>query len=103
MLDKISLSNIGAALFGMSKKHCEQHAAILKTLEKSAIQQALNADLIAQNTKDLEDGREEFKEVNTAIEKINYNVAYLTGKADARRSTNDDKKGEHDESGRNHD
>lgn len=90
MLDKISFSNIGAALFGMSKKHCDQHAIITKTLEEIAIQQALNADHIAQNTKDLEEGRTEFKDVREAITKINYNVAYLTGKADKRRSDNDE-------------
>ena len=83
---KVTLTSIAAALFGVSKKHCDQHAIITKTLEKTAIQQALNADHIEQNTKDLEEGRKEFKEVNAAIEKINYNVAFLTGKADQRRN-----------------
>lgn len=88
---KISVGRLGAVLFGIGEKHCEQHASILKTLEKNAVQQALNADHIAQNTKELEEGRKEFKDVNKAIEKINYNVAYLTGKADTRR--NGDKEG----------
>ena len=93
MLNKISLSNLSAALFGMSQKHCDQHAVIAKQLGEIAQQQALNTDHIAQNTKELEEGRGEFKLVNEAITKINYNVAYLTGKADERRSTNDEKKG----------
>lgn len=84
MLDKISLSNIGAAVFGLSKKHCEQHATITKQLADVATQQVLNADHIAQNT-------EQLKDFKVAVEKINYNVAYLTGKADKRRSTNDNK------------
>lgn len=88
---KITVGRLGAVFFGIGEKHCEQHASILKTLEKISIQQARNTDHIAQNTKDLEEGREEFKDVNEAISKINYNVAYLTGKADQRR--NGDKEG----------
>ena len=96
MLDKISLSNIGAALFGMSKKHCEQHAMITKQLAEITQQTALNADHIAQHTKDLEEDRKEFKDVNVAIEKINYNVAYLTGKADQRRSGNSERESDNE-------
>ena len=75
-----SISKLGAVLFGIGEKHCEQHASILKTLEKTAIQQARNVDHIAENTKDI-------KDINEHITKINYNVAYLTGKTDQRRNS----------------
>lgn len=88
----ISLSRIGAVLFGIGEKHCTQHATIIKTLEKVAIQQALNVDHIAENTKDLEEGRKEFKEVNKAIAKIDKNVALLAQKARQRRNGDKDKK-----------
>lgn len=83
----VSISKLSAALFGIGEKHCEQHAAIMKTLEKGAIQQALNVDHIAENTKDLEEGRKEFKEVRSAIAKINTNVALLAQKAEQRRNS----------------
>ncbi len=83
----ISIGKLGALFFGISEKHCEWHTNILKTLETAAIQQTKNAAHIAQNTKELEEGREEFKDVREAISKINYNIAYLTGKSDQRRET----------------
>lgn len=83
---EFSIGKLGAVLFGIGEKHCTQHTTILKTLEKISIQQARNTDHIAQNTKDLEEGRKEFKGVHEHIAKINYNVAYLTGKADQRRN-----------------
>ena len=86
----ISIGRLGAVLFGIGEKHCTQHATILKTLKEIAIQQALNTDHIAVNTKQLEEGRIEFKDVNEAIAKINYNVAFLTGKSEQRRA--EDKK-----------
>ena len=82
-----TLGKLGAVFFGVSERHCEQHANILKTLEAAAVQQAENGAHIAQNTKELEEGREEFKDVREAILKINYNIAYLTGKSDQRRDT----------------
>lgn len=82
-----SISKLGAVFFGIGEKHCEQHVAILKTLEKTAIQQARNVDHIAENTKDIEEIREGFKDISEQITKINYNVAYLTGKADQRRNS----------------
>jgi len=82
-----SLGKLGAVFFGVSERHCEQHENILKTLKMAAIQQGKNGAHIAQNTKELEEGREEFKDVREAILKINYNIAYLTGKSDQRRDT----------------
>lgn len=83
----ISISKLGAFLFGIGEKHCEQHATILKTFEEIAVQQALNVDHIAENTKDLEEGRKEFKAVSKAIANINTDVALLAQKAQQRRNS----------------
>lgn len=84
---RISFNAISTALFGLSKKHCEMHIAINKTLEKITAQQLLNTDHIAQNTKRLDIGTEDFKEIRESIAGLDKSYALLAQKINAETKT----------------
>jgi len=75
-----SLSTLSSFLFGMSKKHNEEHDVINNTLAQVASQQLLNTDHIAQNTEQLKDGRKEFKETRKSIAGLDKSYALLAQK-----------------------
>lgn len=86
MAFKITTNGIGSLLFGVSKKHQEEHITLMKAIEKIANtehcifhhefetivgqiarQQALNTDHITQHEKRLDEGTEDFKEIKRSI------------------------------------
>ena len=80
----MKLPSIIALLFGVSKKHSEEHVTINNTLAQIASQQLLNTDHITQNTEQLKNGRKEFKEVNKSIAGLDKSYALLAQKINAK-------------------
>ena len=75
-----SLSTLSSFLFGVSKKHSEEHTIIDRTLVQIASQQLLNTDHIALNTEQLKDGRKEFKEIRESMAGLDKSYALLAQK-----------------------
>ena len=89
-----TISSISAALFGVSKKHCDIHTDIAESLKEVATRQAVNVEQIKNNTKRLDIGSEDFKDIRKAIAGLDKSFAVLAEKAKQRRNVH---KGEDDE------
>lgn len=81
-----TMSSLSAALFGISKKHCEVHENIAETLEKVAIQQATNVEQIKNHKELLDSGTQDFKDIKKHMASIDTSIAVLAEKAKQRRN-----------------
>ena len=110
---KISLNGLSSAIFGVSRKHQDQHADMMRAIDVLANreqckfhrdcektmgtvirQQTLNTDHIAQHEKRLDKGVEDFKEIKKSIASLDKSYSLLAQKAEQRRET--DRKEESD-------
>lgn len=101
---KLSFNGIMAGMFGLTKKHAEQHEAIVKAIDKIANwehckfhngsmqlidefaqQQALNTDHIATHEKRLDKGAKDFDEIKKSIASLDKSYAVLAEQAKHRR------------------
>lgn len=101
---KLTFNGIMAGMFGLTKKHVEQHETIVKaidtianwehckfhhtfaeSIETVARQQALNTDHIATHEKRLEKGAKDFDEIKKSIASLDKSYAVLAEQAKHRR------------------
>jgi hypothetical protein len=101
---KFSLNGVSSAIFGLTKKHAEQHEAIVKAIDKIANwehckfhngsmqlidefaqQQVLNTDHIAQHERRLDKGAKDFDDIKKSIASLDKSYAVLAEQAKHRR------------------
>jgi hypothetical protein len=107
---KLTLNGISTVIFGLTKKHADQHEIIVKAIDKIANwqhcqfhdgfvesvdnfarQQALNTDHIATHEKRLDDGAKDFDDIKKSIASLDKSYAVLAEQAKHRREKFKDK------------
>lgn len=107
---KLSLNGIRDGIFGLTRKHADQHEIIVKAIDKIANwehckfhnsfmksiddfarQQALNTDHISTHEKRLDKGAKDFDEIKKSIASLDKSYAVLAEQARHRRKEFKDK------------
>ncbi len=107
---KLTLNGISTAIFGMTKKHADQHEIIVKAIDKIANwqhcqfhdglaesieviarQQVLNTDHISVHEKRLDEGAKCFDDIKKSIASLDKSYAVLAEQAKHRREEFEDK------------